>query len=394
VDNPFKNISTMKCTGIHALSAEPVEVRFDSNGIISGVDPIVDVHSAGGIYIAPGFIDLQVNGFAGVDYNITTSTHEQILHSLRAQFATGVTRLLPTLITNSEAEFTGCLRNLANAKESLGAEGAAMEGFHVEGPFISAEDGPRGAHPVRWARKPDFDEYKRWQEAARGQVKLVTVSPEYDESPAFIEAVVRDGVVVSIGHTKANTQQIANCVAAGATMSTHLGNGAHSVLPRHPNYIWDQLAEDRLTASLIVDGIHLGANFLKVAIRAKTVERTVLVTDAVMPAGCEPGDYQLGEVEVELKPDNRVVLRGGTRLAGSALSMHDAVSNIMAFTGVSLRDAVTMATINAARAGRIGSRHRGLNVGDRADLVRFTLENGRLSVLDTWLSGRCVYSRD
>jgi len=393
VDNPLKNISTMKCTGIHALSAEPVEVRFDGNGIISGVDPIVDVQSAGGIYIAPGFIDLQVNGFAGVDYNITTSTHEQILHSLRAQFATGVTRLLPTLITNSETEFNGCLRNLADAKEALGAEGAAMEGFHVEGPFISSEDGPRGAHPVRWARKPDIDEYKRWQDAARGQVKLVTVSPEYDESPAFIEAVVRDGVVISIGHTKANTQQIADCVAAGATMSTHLGNGAHSVLARHPNYIWDQLAEDRLTASLIVDGIHLGANFLKVAIRAKTVERAVLVTDAVMPAGCQPGDYQLGEVEVELKPDNRVVLRGGTRLAGSALSMHDAVSNIMAFTGVSLRDAVTMATINPARAGRIGSRHRGLSVGDRADFVRFTVENGRLNVLDTWLSGRCVYSR-
>jgi N-acetylglucosamine-6-phosphate deacetylase len=389
VDNRSKNNQHMKCTGISALTGEAVEVRFDA--VINGVDQLIDVQS-GGPYIAPGFIDLQVNGFAGVDYNRTTTSHEAILRSLRAQFATGVTRVLPTLITNSEAELVGCLRNLAAAKAAIGPEGAAMEGFHVEGPFISGEDGPRGAHPQRWARKPDIEEYKRWQEAAQGQVKLVTISPEYPESPAFTEAVVKDGVVISIGHTKADTAQIAACVSAGATMSTHLGNGAHSIMKRHPNYIFDQMAEDRLTASLIVDGVHLGANFVKVAVRAKTVERTVLVTDAVMPAGCEPGEYKLGEVEVELLPGNRVVVRGGTRLAGSALMLHDAVANIIQFAGVSLRDAVTMATINAARVGRIGSRHRGLSVGDRADFVRFQMVDGRLQIVDTWLNGKCVYT--
>jgi N-acetylglucosamine-6-phosphate deacetylase len=380
----------MKCTGISALSGEPVVMRFEQ--VIEGVDPLVDAVAGTGSYLAPGFIDLQVNGFAGVDYNKTTTSHERILHSLRAQFATGVTRLYPTLITNSEPELVGCLRNLADAKESLGHEGSAMEGFHVEGPFISAEDGPRGAHPRHWARKPDIEEYKRWQEAARGQVKLVTISPEYDEAPAFTEHVVGDGVVISIGHTKANSQQIAACVAAGATMSTHMGNGAHAVMARHPNYIWDQLADDRLTASFIVDGIHLGAAFLKVALRAKTLGRSVLVTDAVMPAGCEPGDYMLGEVEVELlPPGDRVVLRGGTRLAGSALKMDDAVSNVMSMAGVSLRDAVVMATINAARVGRVGSRLRGLSVGDRADFVRFTLVDGRVRVQDTWVGGKRVF---
>lgn len=175
-------------------------------------------------------------------------------------------------------------------------------------------------------------------------------------------------------------------------MSTHIGNGAHAVMARHPNYIWDQLADDRLTASMIVDGIHLSAPFLKVALRAKSVERSVLVTDAVMPAGCEPGDYMLGEVEVELlPPGDRVVLRGGTRLAGSALRMHDAVSNLMAMVGASLRDAIVMATTNAARVGRIGSRKRGLSTGDAADFVRFTVEGGRLKIADTWLAGKCVY---
>ena len=380
----------MKCTGIHALSGEPILVRFSE--VIEGVDSLVDAVAGTGSYLAPGFIDLQVNGFAGVDYNKTTTTHEQILHSLRAQFATGVTRLYPTLITNSEPELVGCLRNLAAAKEALGHEGRSMEGFHVEGPFISAEDGPRGAHPVRWARKPDIEEYKRWQEAAGGQVRLVTISPEYPEAPAFTEHLVGDGVVISIGHTKANSQQIADCVAAGATMSTHIGNGAHAVMARHPNYIWDQLADDRLTASMIVDGIHLSVPFMKVALRAKSVERAVLVTDAVTPAGCPPGDYMLGEVEVELlPPGDRVVLRGGTRLAGSALKMHDAVSNLMSLVGASLRDAVVMATTNPARVGRIGCRKRGLSSGDAADFVRFTIEGGRLQIADTWLAGKCVY---
>jgi N-acetylglucosamine-6-phosphate deacetylase len=176
-------------------------------------------------------------------------------------------------------------------------------------------------------------------------------------------------------------------------MSTHLGNGAHATMSRHPNYIWDQLAEDRLTASFIVDRIHLGRSFLKAALRAKGIERSVLITDAVMPAGCEPGIYKLGEVDVELHADGSVRLAGGTRLAGSALLMDRAITNVMQFAGVSLRDAVTMATRNPARAGRISSRQRGLAPGERADLVRFRVddEDGSVRVLETYLSGQLVF---
>ena len=149
----------------------------------------------------------------------------------------------------------GAIRNLTRARNL--AEGAAIAGLHIEGPHISPEDGPRGAHPQHCVRPPDVDEFHRWQEASNGSVKLVTVSPEWPESPGYIEAVVREGVVVAIGHTKATTDQIRDAVNAGATLSTHLGNGAHSMLPRHPNYLWDQLAEDRLAASFIADGIHL-----------------------------------------------------------------------------------------------------------------------------------------
>jgi len=373
--------------GIDIFTREAVEIR--TTNVIQGVDDLISPPD-GLPYVAPGFIDLQVNGFAGADYCAPDTPLEAIAKSVRAQFATGVTRLFPTIITGTAENLIGALRNLRKAKEEL-PEGAAMEGFHVEGPHISPEDGPRGAHPRHCVRPPDVNEYQRWQEAADGNVKLVTVSPEWPETPRYIERLVRDGVVVSIGHTKADGGQIADAVAAGATMSTHLGNGAHSVMSRHPNYIWEQMADDRLAASFIVDGIHLGAAFLKVGLRAKGIERSVLVTDAVMPAGCEPGHYQLGEVEVELHADGSVRLRGGTRLAGSALRMDSAVSNVMRMAGVTLREAVTMATTNAARVGRISGRQRGLRPGDRADFVVFELVEGEVKVLETYVSGQRVY---
>jgi len=200
-------------------------------------------------------------------------------------------------------------------------------------------------------------------------------------------------VVASIGHTQASGGEIAAAISAGATLSTHLGNGAHSTLPRHPNYIWEQLAEDRLAASFIVDGIHLPRSFLKVALRAKGLERSLLVTDAVMPAGCAPGRYKLGEVDVELHPDGSVRLLGQTRLAGSALRMDRAIQNVIQLAGVTLREAVSMATRNPARVGRIASRQRGLNTGERADLLRFRYDDVRkeIQVIETYLDGRQVY---
>ena len=272
-----------------------------------------------------------------------------------------------------------------------------MEAFHVEGPHISPEDGPRGAHPKPWVRRPDIDEFRRWQDAAQGRVRLVTLSPEWPEASAYIEKLAGEGVVTSIGHTRATREQIQDAVRAGATLSTHLGNGADSILPKHSNYIWEQLAEDRLAASFIVDGIHLPESFLKVALRAKGIERSILVTDAVMPAMCEPGPYRLGEVEVELMPDRRVVLRealrGGTRLAGSSLRMDHAISNVMRTAGLSLTEAVSMATTNPARIGRILGRQHGLRPGERSDLVRFRVESGHIEVLETYVGGNLAYRR-
>ena len=268
-----------------------------------------------------------------------------------------------------------------------------MDGFHVEGPHISPDDGPRGAHPRRWVRPPDLDEFRRWQDATGNQVRIVTLAPDWPQAVRYIEAITAEGVVASIGHTNATAQQIADAVSAGATLSTHLGNGAHAVMRRHPNYLWEQLAEDRLMADFIVDGIHLPPSFLKVSLRAKTVARSVLVTDAAAPAGCPPGRYQLGEQPVELTPDNRVMLVGQERLAGSALRMDRGVENLMRIAGLSLADAMSMATTNAARAGRVPGRSAGLVPGDRADIIQyhFDPEDLNIRIKATYVSGKQVY---
>jgi N-acetylglucosamine-6-phosphate deacetylase len=387
--NPRKTIA-----GRRAGSAFVARIEFrstiDQIGELAGTEPA-------DTFLAPGFVDLQVNGFAGVDYNDPTVRHEAVAASIERLFQTGVTRFFPTIITGSRERMTRALGRLAEAKREFRRSGMpaaeAMAGFHVEGPHISPEDGPRGAHPAEDVRPPDFEEFQRWQDAAGGEVRLVTVSPEYPDAARYIAAVVDAGVVVGIGHTRATSEQIRAAVDAGASLSTHLGNGAHAVLHKTANYIWDQLAEDRLTASFIVDGIHLPQPFLVGALRSKGANRAVLVTDAVMPAMCRPGPYQLGAVLVELLPDGRVVVRGSTRLAGSGLSMDRAVANCVRLGGVSLETALAMATVNPARAARIAGRQRGLAAGEAADLVRFRWDESRylVDVLETIVAGKTAY---
>ncbi len=366
-------------------SGAAIEVRYAET--IRGVDDLL-AGAFPDVLVAPGFIDLQVNGFGGVDYNDPKSNSEDIARSIRTMFSTGVTRFFATVITGSEERITGSIRNLAGAKQEFLRnglpEGQALEAFHIEGPHISPESGPRGAHPLEHIRPPDVEEFRRWQEAADGNIRLVTVSPEWDHMPEYIQALVRSGVVVSVGHTKATCDQIRAAVDAGATMSTHVGNAAHPMLPKTQNYIWDQLAEDRLAACFIVDGIHIPGAFFKAALRAKGVEKAILVTDAVMPAMCPPGPYKLGQVEVELRGDGSVVMKGGGRLAGSALRMDRAVERSVQFSGDSLSAVLAMATTNPARVGRIAGRQRGMVPGEKADLIRFhwdsatqSLEGGR-----------------
>jgi N-acetylglucosamine-6-phosphate deacetylase len=299
----------------------------------------------------PGFVDLQVNGFAGVDFNDPAISDDDVTRACDAVWQTGVTRVLPTLITAPRDRFAICARRLAHHRHR------GIAGLHLEGPYISPIDGFRGAHPREHVRDASIDDFARRQEAADGRIVLVTIAPEVPGAIALIEQLTHHGIRVAIGHTNATGADVQAAISAGATLSTHLGNGCAQLLPRHPNVIWEQLAADALQASFIVDGHHLPPATVKVMLRAKTLARSILVTDAIAAAGRPPGRYRLGDLDVELSADGRVAAPGATNLAGSALSMDRAIANAARFTSLDLNEILPMATTTPARL--IGIEPRG-----------------------------------
>ncbi|MDN5896518.1 MAG: amidohydrolase family protein [Nocardioides sp.] len=268
--------------------------------------------------ITPGLVDLQVNGFAGHDVNADDVTVDTLASLTHALWGRGVTTYLPTVITASEEKILHVLSVIAAARRSDPLLAHSIAGIHVEGPSLAVEDGPRGAHDRDHLRDPDIAELDRWQLAADGAVRLVTTAPERPGAAQYIAAATARGVRVSLGHCAPSPAEVRAAVAAGATLSTHLGNGTASMLPRHPNHLWTQLAEDRLIAMLIADGHHLPAETLTVMIRAKGPERCVLTSDSAALAGMPSGRYRTpvgGDVEVA--PDGRLSLAGTGYLAGS-----------------------------------------------------------------------------
>jgi N-acetylglucosamine-6-phosphate deacetylase len=339
-------------------------------------------------WIAPGLVDLQVNGWGGLDLNDGRLTAETVAHLVRALAATGVTTLMPTLITASEESLCDALAAIAAARRADPAVARAIPGVHVEGPSISPDDGPRGAHPRGHVRPPDRDEFDRWQAAAGGLVRLVTLAPEWAEAPSFVRSLAADGVVVAIGHSAADPAAVRAVADAGARLSTHLGNGVAATLPRHPNLIWAQLADDRLSASVIADGHHLPDDTLKAMIRAKGIERSILVSDAVALAGMPPGLYDAAVGgRVELTAEGRLGVAGTPYLAGAARALKDGVATAVRAAGLGLADALRLATANPADL--IGATDRGrIAPGAAADLIRFRFAPGDATLtVETVLAG-------
>ncbi len=304
----------------------------------------------------------------------------------------GVTTFLPTLITAPEARIVAALRTIREACAQHPDVAAMVAGIHVEGPHIAPEDGPRGAHPAADVRPPSIAEFDRWQVAAGGLVKLVTLSPHWLEAPAYIRHLVKAGVTVSLGHTSADAAQIAAAVDAGATLSTHLGNGSHAMLNRRHNHLWPQLADDRLTAMFIADGHHLTPAQLKTMLRAKGLERSLVVSDTVALGGLPAGKYQtpIGG-KVELRADGFLAIDDGTGnyLAGAALPMTAAIPVLVNQVGLTLGEAVTLLTV---APGRVVGGRGVLAVGQPADLMAFHCDGSsvRPEVAGVWLRGRSV----
>ena len=348
-------------------------------------------------WIGPGWMDLQINGFGGHDPNAVDTGPEVVASMVRSMWPTGIVASCITICTEAEERILRSLRAIVDACDADPLIAASVLGIHVEGPHIAREDGPRGAHPLAHIRPPDVAEYRRWQDAAKGRIRIVTVSPEYDGAIGYIRAIVADGVIASIGHTAANGDQIRAAVDAGARWSTHLGNGAHALLPRHPNYIWDQLTEDRLSAGFIFDGHHLPPSIMKPFIRAKGIERTILVSDAVNFAGMPPGIYELfNGASAELTPEGRLQLYGTPYLAGAVAALPVCVSNAVRHGGVTLSDAVRMVTANPARLLGLpsGDGRDSVRIGSSANLTVFRQSPATLDIeiVMTIVAGRVVYA--
>jgi len=348
-------------------------------------------------WIAPGLIDIQFNGYKGQAFSSPELTPEAVGKIIRETGAFGVTRFCPTLTTERIEVLAHGLRTIAAVCESSAEMARRIAAIHLEGPYLSTEDGVRGAHPRELCRQPDFDEFQRLQEAAGGRIRILTMAVEFDSAAEFITRAVKTGVVVAIGHTAANSAQIRAAVDAGARVSTHLGNGSHPLLPRHSNYVWDQLAEDRLLAGLIADGHHLPPPVLKTFVRAKTPQRCILVSDIAAQAGLPPGRYPGELCEVDILPGGRLVVAGQTELmAGASLPIGTGVANVTHFAGVSLNEAVRMAVHHPAAL--LGFEPGTIEPGGPAELVLFDLAESsepacppRFQVRATLVGGELVF---
>jgi N-acetylglucosamine-6-phosphate deacetylase len=293
-----------------------------------------------------GLFDLQVNGFAGIDFNAETIDTDRLDHALEAMLATGVTACLPTLITAPAdvlaARFIALDRAVAQSR--LGP--IMVPGYHLEGPFLNPAEGYAGCHPANAMSAPDEALVERLSRDLSRPILLVTIAPELPESERFISAMTSTGRVVAIGHSAADTATVARAAQAGARLSTHLGNGLPQTLHKVENPLFAQLAEDRLSASFIADGIHLPPHALKVMLRSKGLERSILVTDAVSAAATRPGLYPFAAMSVEHAADGSVRLPGSRYLAGSALTLDSAVRNLVTWELATPDQALRMASRN------------------------------------------------
>lgn len=376
---------------IHYSTGEPVSIRLE-RGCLAAIESIAVERKEELPFIAPGLVDLQINGYSGYDFNQLPIPEEAISEAVRRFWEEGVTSFYPTVITNSNEAIQAAMETIARVCEQDEAAANGIAGIHLEGPFISPEDGARGAHNLDYVSPPDWERFCRWQEASGGRIRIVTLSPEWSESVPFIERCAEHGVTVSIGHTSASAEQIQAAVDAGAQMSTHLGNGAHLMLPRHPNYIWEQLAQDRLWSCVIADGFHLPDQVLKVVLKVKG-RQAMLVSDAVSLSGMPAGVYStpVGG-QVVLTPEGKLHLAHNEQLlAGSAQMLLRGIEHLTNRGLAEWAEAWDMASVSPAGFMKLPAAV-GLAAGAPADFVLFRWDGGRIRLSHTYKSGELVYT--
>ena len=354
-------------------SLQPIRITFRDGRIASVVPLEVSQEESRELpIVGPGLCDIQVNGFKGIWFSSETLTADEVETVIHWYLECGITQCLPTLITNSAAALEHGLATIRAARNRSSLVRQVIAGCHVEGPWISPEDGPRGAHPLEHVRPADFSEFCRWQQVSGNLVRMVTVAPEVPNAINVVKQIVKSGVHVSIGHTAATPAEIAASIDAGATLGTHLGNGCAGLIPRHHNVFWPQLADDRLTCSVIADGWHVPEAMLKCIVRCKSLDRLILTSDVSGFGGCPVGRYRTGAVEVEILADGRIVVAGQTQfLAGSGVTTGDCVAGFMSACNVSLHAAWNLASTKPASL--LNARSGFLQEGQSARLTVFRI---------------------
>jgi N-acetylglucosamine-6-phosphate deacetylase len=305
--------------------------------------------------LAPGFFDIHIHGGGGVD--VMRASQSELPRMGRFLATHGVTGYFPTTVAAPLDSTCAALERLADAIEAAanmndGAVEARPLGIHLEGPFLSHKR--RGVHPPENLLAPTLEIFDRLWQAARGHVRVMTIAPEIPGAMEVIAEAARRNICVSIGHSDADAQTAQDAVKKGARHATHTFNAMRPLDHRDPGIIAEVLTDDRLSADMIVDGIHVAPQVVKLFLEAKGIERAVLITDAISATGMPDGRYQLGPIEVDVK-DGKCTSNGS--LAGSVLTMDRAVRNVMKFSPWSLRDAVQAATLNPARA--VGTTQQG-----------------------------------
>jgi N-acetylglucosamine-6-phosphate deacetylase len=323
--------------------------------------------------LAPGFVDWQVNGGGGALFNQSPDL-ETIRRIVVSHRAYGTTALLPTVITDAPSVLSAAL---AAAREAQTTIPGAL-GVHVEGPFIDPRR--KGAHPVEWIRPLSEADAAALIEARAGAM-VVTLAP-VSASNALIARLARAGIVVSIGHAEATSEEALAAFDAGARSVTHLYNAMSQLGHRSPGLVGAALADPRITCGFIADGFHVHETAGRVALRAKGAERIALISDAMPSAAGGPKQYELQGRRVT-QTGLKLTLEDGT-LAGAAITMLDAVRHCVARLGAPLGDALRMATLTPAQLLRIEASHGSLRPGARADLVHLSAD---LELLGVWISG-------
>ena len=362
------------------------DVLFDGRTICAVGDDLqadgAEVVDAAGTYVVPGFIDVHTHGAVGVDVNGASA--EDFEKICRFQATQGTTSWQGSILTDTREQTLSCIGEY-NKWKAMEHEGADLMGIHLEGPFLCADY--KGAMPEHLLQKPNMELLKEYQDAAKGDIRYITVSPEVEGIPEFIPEMKKLGMVVAIGHSGADYDTARKAIANGAMAATHTGN-AMKLLHQHFPAIWGAVLEDdNLYCEIICDGRHLHPGTVRLIIKTKGLDRVVAITDSIMAAGLPDGDYKLGVNDVIVE-NGDAKLPNGVR-AGSTLTMAQALRNLMAFTGEGAEIVSRLMTANPARL--MGWAGKGeLDVGKDADLV---LLDGDYQVARTVVGGRTVYTR-